>query len=405
MDPTPTREPGRVGVVGAGTMGAGIAQVALEAGDTVVLYDVSPGAVDQARARIADGLRRRASKLDLDDGGAEAWVSRHLGRLEPVGTLEAVAADADIVIEAAVEDLALKRVVFATLDVRAPEHTILATNTSALPVAEIAAQASRRSRIVGLHFFNPAPVMSLVEVVVGRETDPSTAARAEAVVTRWGKTPIRCSDSPGFVVNRINRPFTLEPLRLLEGGTATIEEIDGAMRGDGFPQGPFEHIDLIGLDVNLATSTAVHAGLGSPARLAPSALQARLVAARRLGRKRGVGFYEYDATGHRVRPGPGFGRRGGKHVPLPPSAIATRIRLALANEAYWALGDGVASADRIDLALRLGAAHPQGPIEWARARGVDQVIDELLALQASDGESFVPAPALVEAAAGRGPAS
>ena len=393
-----------MGVVGAGTMGAGIAQVALEAGDTVVLYDVSPGAVDQARARIADGLRRRASKLDLDDGGAEAWVSRHIGRLEPVNTLEAVAADADIVIEAAVEDLALKRVVFATLDVRAPEHTILATNTSALPVAEIAAQASRRSRIVGLHFFNPAPVMSLVEVVVGRETDPSTAARAEAVVTRWGKTPIRCSDSPGFIVNRINRPFTLEPLRLLEGGTATIEEIDAAMRGDGFPQGPFEHIDLIGLDVNLATSTAVHAGLGSPVRLAPSALQARLVAARRLGRKRGVGFYEYDATGHRVRPGPGFGRRGGKHVPLPPSAIATRIRLALANEAYWALGDGVAPADRIDLALRLGAAHPQGPIEWARARGLDRVHEELRALQASGGESFAPAPALVEAAR-RGSAS
>ena len=404
-DPTPTREPGRVGVVGAGTMGAGIAQVALEAGDTVVLYDVSPGAVDQARARIADGLRRRASKLDLDDGGAEAWVSRHLGRLEPVDTLEAVAADADIVIEAAVEDLALKRVVFATLDVRAPEHTILATNTSALPVAEIAAQASRRSRIVGLHFFNPAPVMSLVEVVVGRETDPSTAARAEAVVTRWGKTPIRCSDSPGFVVNRINRPFTLEPLRLLEGGTATIEEIDGAMRGDGFPQGPFEHIDLIGLDVNLATSTAVHAA-SAPLR------DSRRQRCRRGWWPRGAwaasaawASTQYDATGHRVRPGPGFGRRGGKHVPLPPSAIATRIRLALANEAYWALGDGVASADRIDLALRLGAAHPQGPIEWARARGVDQVIDELLALQASDGESFVPAPALLEAAAGRGPAS
>ena len=312
-----------------------------------------------------------------------------------------MARDAFLVIEAAVEDLALKRVVFATLDAQAPTETILATNTSALPVASIAADASRRSRIVGLHFFNPAPVMPLVEVVVGRETDAGTADRAEAVVERWGKTSIRCADSPGFVVNRINRPFTLEPLRLLEGGTATIEEIDGAMRAAGFPQGPFEHIDLIGLDVNLATSTAVHAGLGSPARLAPSALQGRLVAARRLGRKRGVGFYEYDASGHRVRPGPGFGRRGGKHVPQRPEAIASRVRLALANEAYFALGDGVATADRIDLALRLGAAHPQGPLEWAIAQGLDAVHAELKALEAAEGERFAPAPALVEAAATR----
>lgn len=393
--------PGRVGVVGAGTMGAGIAQVALEAGDEVALYDVAPGAVELARTRIADGLGRRAAKLGLDDGGAEDWVAARIARLRRVDTLDAVADDAFLVIEAAVEDLALKRVVFATLDARAAAGTILATNTSALPVASIAADATRRSRIVGLHFFNPAPVMSLVEVVVGPDTDKRTAARAEALVRRWGKTPIRCSDSPGFVVNRINRPFTLEPLRILELGAATIEEIDAAMRAEGFPQGPFEHIDLIGLDVNLSTSTAVYTGLGSPPRLAPSQLQARLVAARRMGRKSGVGFYEYDASGHRVRPGPGFGRRGGKHVPLEGEALARRIRLALANEAYFALGDGVAAADRIDLALRLGAAHPEGPLEWAVAHGLASVRDELLALERAEGACFTPAPALQAAANGR----
>ena len=390
--------PGRVGVVGAGTMGAGIAQVALEAGHEVALYDVAPGAVELARTRIADGLGRRAAKLGLDDGGAEDWVAARMVRLRRVNTLDAVADDAFLVIEAAVEDLALKRVVFATLDARAAAETILATNTSALPVASIAADATRRSRIVGLHFFNPAPVMSLVEVVVGPDTDARTAKRAEALVRRWGKTPIRCSDSPGFVVNRINRPFTLEPLRILELGAATIEEIDAAVRAEGFPQGPFEHIDLIGLDVNLSTSTAVYAGLGSPPRLAPSQLQARLVAARRLGRKTGVGFYEYDASGHRVRPGPGFGRRGGKHVPLEAAALARRVRLALANEAYFALGDGVAAADRIDLALRLGAAHPQGPLEWAAAQGLASVRDELLALERAEGGCFTPAPALEAAA-------
>ncbi len=400
MSPSPKNPPGRVGVVGAGTMGAGIAQVALEAGDEVALYDVAPGAVELARTRIADGLGRRAAKLGLNDGGAEDWVAARIGRLRRVDTLDAVADDAFLVIEAAVEDLALKRVVFATLDARAAAGTILATNTSALPVASIAADATRRSRIVGLHFFNPAPVMSLVEVVVGPDTDAKTAARAEALVRRWGKTPIRCSDSPGFVVNRINRPFTLEPLRILELGAATIEEIDAAIRAEGFPQGPFEHIDLIGLDVNLSTSTAVYAGLGSPPRLAPSQLQARLVAARRLGRKTGVGFYEYDASGHRVRPGPGFGRRGGKHVPLEAAALARRVRLALANEAFFALGDGVAAADRIDLALRLGAAHPEGPLEWAAAQGLASVRDELLALERAEGACFAPAPALEAAASG-----
>ncbi|HEY4190830.1 MAG TPA: 3-hydroxyacyl-CoA dehydrogenase NAD-binding domain-containing protein [Candidatus Limnocylindrales bacterium] len=389
----------RIGVVGAGTMGAGIAQVALEAGDDVAMYDVAPGAVDGARGRIADGLGRRAAKLGMTGAKAEDWKAIRLDRLRAVASLGAVA-DADLVIEAAVEDLALKRVVFATLDREAAATTILATNTSALPVAEIAADAADRSRIVGLHFFNPAPVMPLVEVVVGVETDPDTAARAEAVITRWGKTPIRCADSSGFVVNRINRPFTLEALRLLEGGSATIEEIDAAIRAEGFPQGPFEHIDLIGLDVNLATSRAVHAGLGSPDRLAPSALQERLVAARRLGRKRGVGFYEYDADGHLVRPGPGFGRRGGKHVALPPAAIADRVRLALANEAFHAIGDQVATADRIDVALRLGAAHPQGPVEWATSRGLDRVDAELSALAVAEGARYAPAPALREAAAG-----
>ena len=390
--------PGRVGVVGAGTMGAGIAQVALEAGDEVALYDVAPGAVELARARIAEGLGRRAAKLGLDGARAEAWVAERTARLHAVDTLAGVAAGADLVIEAAVEDLALKRVVFATLDAQAAKTTILATNTSALPVADIAADARGRSRIVGLHFFNPAPVMLLVEVVVGRDTDPDTADRAQALITRWGRTAIRCADSPGFIVNRVNRPFTLEALRLLESGSATIEEIDGAIRAEGFPQGPFEHIDLIGLDVNLATSRAVFAGLGSPERLAPSALQERLVAARRLGRKRGVGFYEYDAGGHLVRPGPGFGRRGGKHVALSPSAIADRIRLSLANEAFHAIGDGVAPAERIDVALCMGAAHPQGPVAWATDRGLGRVEAELLDLVAVDGPRYAPAPALAAAA-------
>jgi 3-hydroxybutyryl-CoA dehydrogenase len=373
-------------------MGAGIAQVALEAGDEVLVFDIAPGAMDGARARITDGLERRAQRLGIEP--AADWVADNMARLTSVGRLEDLVVGATVVVEAAVEDLTLKRLVFTTLDAVASPDVLLATNTSALSVAAIGAEAADRGRIVGLHFFNPAPVMPLVEVVAGPETSGATIERAERVVASWGKTPIRCTDSPGFVVNRVNRPFTLEALHLLEGGSATIEEIDAAVRAEGFPQGPFEHIDLIGLDVNLATSRAIYAGLGSPARLVPSELQARLVAARRLGRKTGVGFYEYDRAGHQIRPGPGFGRRGGRHVPLPSAALSERVRLALANEAYFALGDGVATAERIDTALRLAAAHPEGPVEWAQARGRDRVRDELLALVATEGERFAPAPAL-----------
>jgi 3-hydroxybutyryl-CoA dehydrogenase len=254
--------------------------------------------------------------------------------------------------------------------------------------------------VLGLHVFNPAPLMPLVEVVVAPATEPDAADRAEALMRAWGKTPVRCADSPGFIVNRVNRPFTLEALRILEAGLATIEETDAALRDAGFPQGPFEHIDLVGLDVNLATSRSIHAGLGRPPRLEPSALQVRLVTARRLGRKTGVGFYEYDGQGRLIRPGPGFARRGGRRVPLARPAIADRVRLAVANEAYFAIGDGVATGDQVDLGLRLGAGYPEGPVEWARARGLAAVRDELRALSELEGERFAPAPALVAEAEG-----
>jgi 3-hydroxybutyryl-CoA dehydrogenase len=370
-------------------MGAGIAQVALEAGDDVAVFDIAPGAMDRARARITDGLARRAAKLD--DGARDGWVDECLARLRPVGRLEDLATGSTIVVEAAVEDLALKRVVFAMLDAAAAPDVLLATNTSALSVAAIAGDATDRERIVGLHFFNPAPVMPLVEVVAGPDTSADTLDRAEAAVVGWGKTPIRCVDSPGFVVNRVNRPFTLEPLRLLEGGGATIEEIDAAVRAEGFPQGPFEHIDLIGLDVNLARrgrSTRPRAP-GAPGAVRPPGAAGRRPPARPQERRR---LLEYDGAGRRVRAGQGSA--GGRPARAAAAGLARRrVRPPIA-EAYFALGDGVATAERIDAALRLGAAHPQGPIEWARARGEATVRDALLALAATEGERFAPAPAL-----------
>lgn len=352
-----------VGVVGAGTMGAGIAQVAAEAGCEVVLYDVDETAVQRGIDRIGDGLTRRTAKLGLDPGEASDWVAERLARVRHIPTLDGLADEADLVIESAIEDLALKQTVFRTLDGVADADVILATNTSALSVTEIAVATTRPDRVVGLHFFNPAPVMALVEVVAPSLTDPAVIARAVATMTAWGKTAVVCADQPGFIVNRVNRPFTTQALRILESGAASVSEIDEALRADGFPMGPFELMDLTGIDVSLAAATAIWDGLGRPERLRPSPIQERLVEAGHLGRKAGRGFYRYEdgrSVGEAdpaVASGPGGS--------LPPAAIRARIVDAIVAEARLAVADGVAQPDTIDLALRLGAGHPRGPFERA----------------------------------------
>ncbi len=356
-----------LGIVGAGTMGAGIAQVALEAGWQVRVFDPLPGAVERGRERVLEGLRRRARKRTLEGRVAAEWVDERLGALTATPDLDGVAS-ADLVIEAAIEDLVAKEAIFAHLDAVAEPGTILATNTSALSVSAIAEAASRYpERVVGLHFFNPAPILLLVEVVAGRRTDPQVADRAAAIVEGWGKTPVRSADRPGFIVNRVNRPFTIEALRMQEKGDARVAEIDAAIRDDGFPMGPFELMDLVGIDVNLAAATGVWEGLGRPERLRPSPIQRWLVAHDRLGRKTGVGFYRYDA-GHDqlIDPLPRDVARPLRGRSLAPDVVVRRIRSAVAAEAVLARDEGVASADDIDTALWLGAAHPQGPFAWAR---------------------------------------
>ena len=380
-----------IGVVGAGTMGAGIAQVALEHGHEVVVHDVDQAALDRGRARIRDGLARRAARLELDADSIDDWVEGRLASLRDAETLDALAAEADVVIEAALEDRELKQTIFRTLDREAGRaDVILATNTSALSVGDLGRATSRPDRVIGLHFFNPAPVMRLVEVVVHPDADTSVVDRATGLVERWGKTAIRCADVPGFVVNRVNRPFTLQALRMLEAGDADVVGIDDAIRGAGFPMGPFELMDLVGIDVNLAAARAIWEGLGRPERLRPSPIQERLVEAGDLGRKTGVGFYRYRDR-QRTEPAldeiPGHG--------LTEAEIVERVRLAVDNEAWHALGDGVASADDIDLALRLGAAHPDGPFEHMRALGGRAEL--VAALRRHEGPAFEPASSLVRA--------
>ena len=361
-----------VGVVGAGTMGAGIAQLALEAGHEVVLHDVDEAAIERGRIRIRDGLARRAARLDLDPDSTDAWVDGRLERLRDAHSLDEAADGVDLVIEAALEDLELKRTIFRTLDAALAPDAILATNTSALSVAAIAAATTHPERVLGLHFFNPAPVMPLVELVLTPVTDPGMADRAEAIVGAWSKTVVRCADTPGFIVNRVNRPFTIEALRIVEAGQASVGAVDGAIRAAGYPMGPFELMDLVGIDVNLAAASAVWDGLDRPDRLRPSPIQERLVAAGRLGRKTGEGFYAYD-DGRRGDPvegsGPAVGGRG-----LTDAEIVARIEGAIVQEAAIARDDGVASAAAIDLALRLGAGHPRGPFETGRRAGGDRAL-------------------------------
>jgi 3-hydroxybutyryl-CoA dehydrogenase len=361
---------GVVGVVGAGTMGAGIAQLALEAGHEVVLHDVDEAAIERGRSRIRDGLGRRAAKLDLDADSIDDWVDGRLSGLREALSLDAVGAEAEVIIEAALEDLGLKRTIFRTLDAAAPPETILATNTSALSIAAIAEATDRPERVIGMHFFNPAPVMPLVEIVTAPETDPAIAAAAAALVERWGKTAVRCSDTPGFIVNRVNRPYTIEALRLVEAGAATVEGIDEALRAADFPMGPFELMDLVGIDINLAAATAIWVGLGRPERLRPSSIQERLVATGDFGRKTGRGFYRYQ-DGRQIGVSEEFGGVGST---IEPKAIREQLLAAIGLEAHLALDDGVGSAADIDVALRLGAGHPIGPFERERSEGPQSLV-------------------------------
>ncbi len=386
----------RVGVVGAGTMGRGIAQVAALGGYETVLFDAAPGIAEQGATALREALDKGASRGRWSTDEAKA-----------AGARVETAADADglrgcdIAIEAAPEDVQLKREIFTDLAAVLGTDAVLATNTSSLRVTEIAAGVPHPERVVGMHFFNPPALMKLVEVVAAERSSEAALAVATEVAERMGRTPIRAKDSPGFVANRLARPFTLESLRMLSDGLAEAAEIDRVARlGGGFRMGPFELLDLIGLDVNLEIARSFFRQGGEPERWRPSAIQEELVAAGRFGRKSGHGYHAYG-EGNEREPDPDLGIDAPTLDPdqlakIGPAAepVLSRLFAQIANEAAFALEEEIASPEDMETAMRLGFNWPLGPLGFAELIGPDRAADLLERLQAEKGDAYAPAPRL-----------
>jgi 3-hydroxybutyryl-CoA dehydrogenase len=502
-----------LGVVGAGTMGAGIAQLGAAAGMRTLLHDPLPDALERGTESVRRGLAKWAEKGRVDESAASL--------LEPVSNLDGLA-PCELVIEAAPERAELKRDLFGALSVLCGNDVVLASNTSSIPITSLASAAARPENVVGMHFFNPPPLMPLLEVIRADQSADAVVERAMEVGRAMGKEVIVAADGPGFLVNRCGRPFSGEGLRLLQERVATHEQIDRICRlGGGFRMGPFELMDLVGIDVGFEVAKSFdELSFGEP-RWRPNPIQARMVAAGRLGRKTGRGYYEYAedgsyraedpeppavggadgtplallgegpiadglrerarAAGYELREGgpaelvvdaglggpaeapplPGgapaillcaatsLGARGesgavGFHVLPPlddaklveltrlpttqsfaceaaegffanlgfvtewvddaPGLVLGRIVSQLVNEAAFAIGEGVGSAEDVDTGLTLGLSHPRGPVTWSEAIGIDHVVAVLDALWAERHEERYRVAPLLRGAAtvGRG---
>ncbi len=403
----------KIAVLGAGTMGSGIAQLAAQSGYDVLMYDVKEDFVQRGMNNIKSALQSRVDKAKMDAAEMDAII----GRIATT-TRRDDAASADLIIEAAPEDIDLKREIFASLSARCSPDAILATNTSSLSITSIASAAKNSERVIGMHFFNPAPVMPLIEVISANGTSPEIVEKVREIAQRMGKTPVRAADMPGFIVNRVARPFYGEALKILGEGTSAVPAIDAAMRAAGFRMGPFQLMDFIGIDVNFAVTKSVFEAFFGQARYRPSPIQQRMVEANTLGRKTGQGFYHYNEgqPGEPAYNPPvnmahkrdvpfipehltmAFLANGGIQIPADSpqlGEIAVRILAMIMNEAAYALGEGVASVRDIDIAMKLGTNYPKGPLKWADEIGLDLVFNILKSLDASLGdERYHPAPLL-----------
>ena len=353
-----------IGILGAGAMGTGIAQVAAQAGHDVVICDNHNNALAKARKKLDETLRSLVEKGKMESGEAYSIQSKikftdHMSNFS----------NCKLVIEAIVEDLEVKQIAFRSLDAIVPEHCILASNTSSLSISAIAAHLKKPSRIIGIHFFNPATIMKLVEIIPALQTSEEVLDDSVKLIQSWNKLTVITKDTPGFIVNRVARPFYGEALRILDEGIADEATIDWAMKEfGGFKMGPFELMDFIGHDINYKVTKTIFENSYYDPRYKPSFTQKRLVDAHWLGRKSGKGFYDY-AEGA-VMPKPTQDAELGK-------AIFKRIIVMLINEAAEAHYLQIATKEDIELSMIHGVNYPKGLLHWADEIGIAQLVDKM----------------------------
>ena len=351
-----------ISIIGSGTMGSGIAQVAANAGCTVKLFDLNQEALAKSKNALETTLTKLVEKEKIDS----IEKSRILNNISYIYTIKDLS-DSDLVIEAIVENLEVKRKLFSELENYVSPETILASNTSSLSIASIAASCQKPERVIGIHFFNPAPLMQLVEVIPAVQTSAEVLEKTIKTITDWKKTVAVAKDTPGFIVNRVARPFYSESLRIYEEGVADFATIDWALKTlGGFRMGPFELMDFIGHDVNYVVTETVFTAFYFDPKFKPSFTQKRLVEAGFLGRKSGRGFYNYS-----------------KELPTPKedSALAKsifeRVIVMLINEAADTLFLNIASAKDIDNAMTKGVNYPKGLLAWADELGIQWCVNKI----------------------------
>ena len=356
-------------------MGAGIAQIASQAGHQVILYDLSQSTLDESASKLAKIMSRLVEKKRITIEESHEIQGR-IVRSTQIDLFEGC----DLVVEAVVENLDVKHSVFKQIENIVSSDCIVASNTSSLSITSLAAGCNHPERVVGLHFFNPAPLMPLVEIVPAIQTSEDTPLHLVSLMKNWGKSPVIAKDSPGFIVNRVARPFYGEALRILDEGIADVPTIDTVMRNLGFKMGPFQLMDLIGHDVNYAVTESVFKSFYCDPRFMPSITQLKLVEAGWLGRKIGKGFYNYannstDST---------------TNVEIDSDTevlIAERIIAMLINEAADAVHYGIASPEDIDIAMQKGVNYPKGLLFWADEWGAEKVVNIIDALKDEYGET------------------
>ena len=371
-----------IGVLGAGTMGAGIAQVAAQNGNQVILVDVNQSQLDLAKSNLSLILSKLIEKEKISISDKSSIESRITYSSE----LQSFA-PCQLIIEAILEDLAIKHKVFAALEEIVSSDCILASNTSSLSIASIGSVLKNPSRVIGIHFFNPAPLMPLVEIIPAVQTAPNFLSSALELIQSWKKITVVCKDTPGFIVNRVARPFYGEALRIYDEGIADFATIDWAMTNfGGFKMGPFALMDYIGNDVNYAVTESVFSAFYFDSRFKPSFTQKRLKEAGFFGRKSGRGFYDYSQE--TVLPEPN------KDADLGLK-IFHRILLMLINEAIDAVFMQVASKEDVDLAMTKGVNYPKGLLAWADEKGLENILNQLQVLFDEYGEDrYRPNPLL-----------